>query len=80
MNTSTIEIKSISQITGKFFIPDYQRGYRWEETEVSDLMKDLLAFYVAYKENKEKSYSLQPLVVKKGIIRICWKRFVTPIV
>ncbi len=65
MNTSTIEIKSISQITGKFFIPDYQRGYRWEETEVSDLMKDLLAFYVAYKENKEKSYSLQPLVVKK---------------
>lgn len=65
MNTSTIEIKSISQITGKFFIPDYQRGYRWEETEVSDLMKDLLAFYVACKENKEKSYSLQPLVVKK---------------
>lgn len=65
MNTSTIEIKSISQITGKFFIPDYQRGYRWEETEVSDLMKDLSAFYTAYKENKEKSYSLQPLVVKK---------------
>ena len=65
MNTSTIEIKSISQITGKFFIPDYQRGYRWEETEVSDLMKDLLAFYKAYKGHKEKSYSLQPLVVKK---------------
>ena len=65
MNTSPIAIKSISQITGKFFIPDYQRGYRWEETEVLDLMEDLSAFYTAYKENKEKSYSLQPLVVKK---------------
>lgn len=60
-----IEIKNIIQLRGSFCIPDYQRGYRWGKQEVLDLMLDLWAFYEAYINQKEKSYSLQPLVVKK---------------
>jgi len=46
-----------------FNIPYYQRGYRWEEKQVVDLLKDLKDFH--YSENKHKGefYCLQPLVV-----------------
>lgn len=45
-----------------FFIPDYQRGYRWTAREIEDLLKDLLTFK---KYHPEDSYSMQPIVVKK---------------
>lgn len=44
-----------------FVIPSYQRGYRWEEKQVVDLLEDICEFA---KQNKEDSYYLQPLVVK----------------
>lgn len=44
-----------------FVIPSYQRGYRWEEKQVIDLLEDICEFA---KQNKEDSYYLQPLVVK----------------
>lgn len=44
-----------------FVIPSYQRGYRWEEKQVIDLLNDINEFA---KQNKEDSYYLQPLVVK----------------
>ena len=53
-----------------FFIPRYQRGYRWEKEQIEDLLKDLVEFYKEI-ENKKKNgteteevYCLQPLVVK----------------
>lgn len=59
----TIEFYSIKDFEGmKFFIPDYQRGYRWTESEVTDLLDDISAFQKKY---PGKSYSLQPIVVKK---------------
>ena len=40
----TIEFYSIKDFEGmKFFIPDYQRGYRWTESEVTDLLDDIYA-------------------------------------
>lgn len=44
-----------------FVIPSYQRGYRWEEKQVVDLLEDIYEFA---KQDKEDSYYLQPLVVK----------------
>ena len=44
-----------------FVIPSYQRGYRWEEKQVLDLLEDINEFT---KQTKEESYYLQPLVVK----------------
>ena len=40
--SNKIELKSISELSGmKFFIPDYQRGYRWTEELVNDLLEDI---------------------------------------
>ena len=62
-----IELKPIEELEEKkFFIPDYQRGYRWEEQQVNDLLNDLDEFKesITQSDNK-KIYCLQPLVVKK---------------
>ena len=48
----------------EFIIPSYQRGYRWGNQQVIDLLKDLEKF-IKDNENSIAKYSLQPLVVKK---------------
>lgn len=51
---------SILEIEGKFFVPDYQRGYRWGE----DVVKQLLDDIKKNGEIKNQIYYLQPIVVK----------------
>lgn len=49
-----------------FFIPDYQRGYRWTETEVTKLMEDLDEYVCKFDDDTHPSrdfYCMQPLVV-----------------
>ncbi len=60
---SLISVKEIIDNRYKFFIPSYQRGYRWGEKEVKDLLEDLAEFEIHSKS--EEFYCLQPLVVKK---------------
>lgn len=47
-----------------FFIPSYQRGYRWDTEQVEDLLNDLFEFIQNSKSNDE-TYCLQPIVVKE---------------
>ncbi|MDE7365478.1 MAG: DUF262 domain-containing HNH endonuclease family protein [Ruminococcus sp.] len=47
-----------------FYIPSYQRGYRWTDQEVSDLLDDIYEFNTISSGNKQ-DYCLQPLIVKK---------------
>ena len=62
---NSIELKSISDLLGmKFFIPSYQRGYRWSEQQVSDLLNDIWDF-TQNTSSKSDFYCLQPLVVKR---------------
>ena len=60
-----LDLFAIPELSNKnFFIPDYQRGYRWGEVQVRQLLEDLYAFF--YNENANGSfYCLQPVVVKK---------------
>lgn len=45
MENSNISIKAISELLKyNFFIPSYQRGYRWTEQQVTDLLKDVWEF------------------------------------
>ncbi|MBW5380241.1 hypothetical protein, partial [Brachyspira hampsonii] len=54
----------INDLSNKnFFIPSYQRGYRWDN-EVNALLGDITDF-INYKESDNDFYSLQPIVVKK---------------
>ena len=45
-----------------FYIPSYQRGYRWIKKQVDDLLKDIWDF--AKDAKKGDFYCLQPIVVK----------------
>jgi uncharacterized protein with ParB-like and HNH nuclease domain len=52
------------ELFGKnFVIPHYQRGYRWEEQEVRELLDDI--WYFSKKANNGEFYCLQPIVVQK---------------
>ena len=60
-----IELYSISQLLGKdFFIPSYQRGYRWTQQQVEDLLNDIHAFAIKKNKSEDEFYCLQPIVVK----------------
>lgn len=68
MADNKIELKSVSELLRmKFFIPSYQRGYRWTERQVEDLLNDINDFEPQeLPDSKEKTwYCLQPLVLKK---------------
>jgi uncharacterized protein with ParB-like and HNH nuclease domain len=63
-----ITLYTIGEILGKnFFIPSYQRGYRWTEQHIKDLLDDIDSFNPQKNQitNKDSWYCLQPLVVKK---------------
>lgn len=65
MAENKIELKSVNELLEmKFFIPSYQRGYRWTEQQVKDLLNDILEFSQKKKQEYE-FYCLQPLVVKR---------------
>ena len=64
---SKIELKKTNELLGmNFYIPSYQRGYRWTEQQVKDLLNDIDEF----KQEGDNWYCLQPLVVKKTILDI----------
>lgn len=48
----------MGSIEGEFYVPAYQRGYRWKE-EVKMLLNDIQEI------GEGKNYSLQPIVVRK---------------
>ena len=60
-----LELLAIPELCNKnFFIPDYQRGYRWGEIQIRQMLEDIYCFI--YDKNAAGSfYCLQPVVVKK---------------
>ena len=68
MAENKIELKTIRDLLEmKFLIPSYQRGYRWTEKQVKDLLNDVNEFEPRKipDSDEETWYCLQPLVVKK---------------
>ena len=66
-NEIPLKTKSISDLLQySFFIPSYQRGYRWTKQQVEDILNDIAEF--SPKEiigsNDKTWYCLQPIVVK----------------
>ena len=55
-------VKEITEISVPFYIPSYQRGYRWDKEQVDDLLDDIDSFT----SNGEEIYCIQPLIVKKN--------------
>ena len=61
MNTIVLETKKVSEINGNFFVPAYQRGYRWGK-EATKLLDDISEI----DDKRDYQYCLQPIVVKKN--------------
>lgn len=53
-----LETKLVGLVEGKFYIPSFQRGYRWGHDEVTRLLDDV-------NSNGTKNYCLQPIVVRR---------------
>ncbi|MBQ5585415.1 MAG: DUF262 domain-containing protein [Selenomonadaceae bacterium] len=58
-----LESRLVGTIKGDFFVPSYQRGYRWGKTEVVRLLDDIYSC-------DGDSYYLQPVVVRKMAINM----------
>ena len=57
-----IVTKTISELKDlHFFVPSYQRGYRWTEHEVTSLLDDVSEF----RSESGQRYCIQPLIVKR---------------
>ncbi len=41
MSDAKLETRFVNEIEGKFFVPNYQRGYRWGTDEVTRLLDDV---------------------------------------
>lgn len=58
-----LSTKLVGDISGDFFVPSYQRGYRWGTDEVTRLLDDVLKS--GSTDDGKKDYCLQPVVVRK---------------
>jgi uncharacterized protein with ParB-like and HNH nuclease domain len=60
-----IKLKTVTELLGmNFYIPEYQRGYRWTQTNVNQLLADIWDYRQEAKNN-HTFYCLQPVVVRK---------------
>ena len=59
--TGEMPLKNVRDLLGKhYYIPNYQRGYRWGKDEVSKLLDDIWDFA---SHRKSEFYCLQPLII-----------------
>ena len=65
MSAVKLETKLVNEISGRFFVPSYQRGYRWEKNEVERLLEDVYNLK-GINGQPSQNYCLQPVVVKKS--------------
>ncbi|MCL7987060.1 DUF262 domain-containing protein [Sphingobacterium sp. lm-10] len=62
-NLQLLPINDLMQYS--FFVPSYQRGYRWTKIEAEALLKDLFTF-MEKKNDEDDFYCLQPIVLAKS--------------
>lgn len=72
----TLSLCDVQSLKGqRFFVPAYQRGYRWTREQALRLLDDLLDFQNHYPATAQASpfYSLQPLVLRRSNTQPgCW--------
>lgn len=65
---NSVELKTLNELSQyTFYIPAYQRGYRWTAQEVKDLLNDINEFTPKEIDDSDEKtwYCLQPVVVKQ---------------
>lgn len=70
MSDQNLELMTVAELRVQggsprhFFIPSYQRGYRWTPTQVIQLLDDIRDFARRANPQPDDFYCLQPLVIK----------------
>ena len=75
MGDAVVKLKTIADLQNekaRFFIDAYQRGYRWTENEVRDLLDDIREFSHLNTDDG-KFYCLQPIIVTLADDGVSWK-------
>lgn len=63
---SSVKLLPVKELLGmNFYIPEYQRGYRWGKQQAVDLLEDISAFANKISDDNDEIYCIQPLVVSK---------------
>ena len=67
MSETLLKVLPINDLLGlNFYVPSYQRGYRWTTRQVKELLDDIWEFRGKSEDKpKDEFYCLQPLVVAK---------------
>lgn len=71
MSNNSVDTKTIGSLLDAknknyFYIPSYQRGYRWTHKQVDDLLNDLYSFKKQYGHASTGTfYCLQPVIVRE---------------
>ena len=61
---NTLELKPINDLLNlNFFVPSYQRGYRWTDKQVTALLDDIWDYDL--QNSNDTFYCLQPIVVRE---------------
>ncbi|QHS58778.1 DUF262 domain-containing protein [Chitinophaga agri] len=68
MAVTKLILKPVCQLRGeRFYVPAYQRGYRWTQMQVLALLEDIWKFRIDnHNSQREVFYCLQPLVVAQS--------------
>lgn len=80
---SSVKLLPVKELLGmNFYIPEYQRGYRWGKQQAVDLLEDISAFANKTSDDNDEIYCIQPLVVSKresdeDILKKCKKEDAT---
>lgn len=64
MTMNQLRLRPVEELrTEAFFVPAYQRGYRWTATQVVELLEDVWEFVRNGRKAEGAFYCLQPIVV-----------------
>lgn len=64
MQPNNLNLRSLNELKEEaFYVPSYQRGYRWTRGEVLALLNDVQEFVLTQDQSPDSFYCLQPIVV-----------------
>ena len=72
----TVILKTMADLTNEqthFYIDSYQRGYRWTDEQVKELLLDIYEFSQKHSGNNDLFYCLQPIIVTYTPELNAWK-------
>jgi hypothetical protein len=64
MQANQLKLRPVEELRSEsFFVPSYQRGYRWTRQQVTELLNDVWEFARSGAKSRNEFYCLQPVVV-----------------